>query len=226
ADLVADLRAATPSAAGELLTAGYVDAVGRLSVAARRLQVLTARTVLNWGQRAESWTLRLERRHPRRQLETRIQQVDDATAALVRGVGRGVRDAASRVSSSVSRLLARRPQVALERDRRRLVELRRRLAVAVSRHRDRLRSRLDQAGQSLRLLSPLQVLERGYSLTFDPSTGQLVRRVDGLRPGQRLETRLASGRVGSVVERVDPGTPPIAPDPGESTGSVGSSGSV
>ena len=220
ADLVADLRAATPSAAGELLTAGYVDAVGRLSVAARRLRVLTARTVLNWGQRAESWTLRLERRHPRRQLETRIQQVDDATAALVRGVGRGVRDAASRVSSSVSRLLARRPQVALERDRRRLFELRRRLAVAVSRHRDRLRSRSDQAGQSLRLLSPLQVLERGYSLTFDPSTGQLVRRVDGLRPGQRLETRLASGRVESVVERVDPGTPPIAPEPGESAESM------
>ncbi|MFZ9853736.1 MAG: exodeoxyribonuclease VII large subunit [Limisphaerales bacterium] len=205
ADLVADLRAATPSAAGELLTAGYVEAVGRLSVAARRLRVLTARTILTWGQRAESWVLRLERRHPRRQLETRIQQLDDTMAALVRGAGRGVRDAGSQVSSVVSRLLARRPQVVLERDRRRLLDVRRRLAAAVSRHRDRLRSRSDRAAQSLRLLSPLQVLERGYSLTFEPSTGQLVRRVEGLRPGQRLQTRLADGVVDSVVEQVTPG---------------------
>ena len=204
-DLVADLRAATPSAAAELLTAGYVEAVGRLSIAARRLRVLTARTILTWGQRAESWCLRLERRHPRRQLETRIQQLDDTTAALVRGVGRGVRDAGTQVSSVVSRLLARRPQVVLDRDRRRLLEIRRRLASAVSRHQDRLRSRSDRASQSLRLLSPLQVLERGYSLTFDPSTGQLVRQVDGLRPGQHLQTRLSTGVVDSVVEQVMPG---------------------
>ena len=220
ADLVADLRAATPSAAGELLTAGYVEAVGRLSVAARRLRVLTARTILTWGQRAESWGLRLERRHPRRQLETRIQQLDDTTADLVRGVGRGVRDTVSRVSSVVSRLLARRPQVVLERDRRRLLEVQRRLATAASRHRDRLRSRSDRAAQSLRLLSPLQVLERGYSLTFDPSTGQLVHRIDGLRPGQRLQTRLATGVVDSVVEQVTPGNPTIAPGPEPSAGWV------
>jgi exodeoxyribonuclease VII large subunit len=49
------------------------------------------------------------------------------------------------------------------------------------------------------------VLERGYSLTFEPSTGQLVRRVEGLRPGQRLQTRLADGVVDSVVEQVTPG---------------------
>ena len=220
ADLVADLRAATPSAAGELLTAGYVDAVGRLSVAARRLRVLTARTVLGKGQQVESWTLRLERRHPRRQLETRIQQVDDVTTALVRGAGRGVRDSVSRVSSVVSRLLARRPQAVLERDRQRLLELRRRLATGVSRQFDRLQSRSDRAGQSLRLLSPLQVLERGYSLTFDSITGQLVRRVDGVNPGQRLRTQLASGTVESVVERRVPGPPATAPGPGAMAESV------
>ena len=120
-------------------------------------------------------------------------------------MGRGVRDASSRVSSAVSRLLARRPQVVLQRDRRRLLEVQRRLAAAMSRHRDRLWSRSDRAAQSLRLLSPLQVLERGYSLTFDPSTGQLVRRVEGLRSGQRLQTRLADGLVDSVVEQVTPG---------------------
>lgn len=220
ADLVADLRAATPSAAGELLTAGYVEAVGRLAVAARRLRVLTACTILTLGQRAESWGLRLERRHPRRQLETRIQQLDNTTAALVRGMGRGVRDTGSRVSSVVSRLLARRPQVVLERDRRRLLEVQRRLVAAVSRHRDRLLSRSDRVAQSLRLLSPLQVLERGYSLTFDLSTGKLVRRIDGLRPGQRLQTRLSTGVVDSVVEQVAPGNPTIANPSGLSTGSV------
>lgn len=51
----------------------------------------------------------------------------------------------------------------------------------------------------LRLLSPQNVLDRGYSLTFDADTGTLVRSADALSPGSRLRTRLASGEVSSQV---------------------------
>ncbi len=53
-------------------------------------------------------------------------------------------------------------------------------------------------------LSPLKVLGRGYSLTRRESNGEIVRKADDLRVGERIETLLMEGRLGSLVERVDP----------------------
>jgi exodeoxyribonuclease VII large subunit len=48
-------------------------------------------------------------------------------------------------------------------------------------------------------LSPLGVLERGYSLTRDEKTGQLIKNSATLVPGQRIVTRFASGEATSDV---------------------------
>jgi exodeoxyribonuclease VII large subunit len=52
----------------------------------------------------------------------------------------------------------------------------------------------------LRLLSPTNVLERGYSVTFDAETGQVIRDATEVKPGQRLKTRLKQGEIRSVAE--------------------------
>ncbi len=52
----------------------------------------------------------------------------------------------------------------------------------------------------LRLLSPEQVLARGYSITRDAASGNVIRRAEEVRAGQKLKTRLASGEIGSVVK--------------------------
>ena len=56
----------------------------------------------------------------------------------------------------------------------------------------------------LRLLSPENVLARGYSITTDDVTGRVIRAAGEVKPGQRLKTKLQSGVVKSVVEEVDP----------------------
>ncbi len=55
-----------------------------------------------------------------------------------------------------------------------------------------LESRLSRAGEKLTLLSPFNVLERGYSLTTDAS-GNVVRDASLLAPGDRLHARFAHG---------------------------------
>jgi exodeoxyribonuclease VII large subunit len=68
---------------------------------------------------------------------------------------------------------------------------------------DRLAERKEgvaRLGDGLRLLSPLSVLQRGYSITLDAESGAVVRDAAGLAPGRRLKTRLARGEVASVVE--------------------------
>jgi exodeoxyribonuclease VII large subunit len=57
----------------------------------------------------------------------------------------------------------------------------------------------------LRLLGPENVLARGYSITSDAATGQVLRAANEAKPGQRLKTRLKSGEVRSVVEKPNDG---------------------
>jgi len=202
ADFVADLRAATPSAAAEIITAGYVLAAGRLLESTRRLHWMFGRTFEDLQTRTEALLSRLSRMHPRRHLEARAQRLDDLSLALGRGARRRLREAQVTVGSTSRRLADRRPAVLLALNRRELGDVGRRLARAGRRQWDQYGLRLERAQRALGLLSPLNVLERGYSLTFEAATGRLLRTAGEASPGQRLRTRLGSGEVESVVAAV------------------------
>jgi exodeoxyribonuclease VII large subunit len=62
-----------------------------------------------------------------------------------------------------------------------------------------LNDRLAKSASGLRLLSPQQVLERGYSITLDAATGRVIRTAAEVLPGQPLTTRLAAGQIESTV---------------------------
>lgn len=101
-----------------------------------------------------------------------------------------------------SRALAR--PLELVHDRERMVdELSERLRRAIGRQIERARHRLEGAGCTINALSPLKVLNRGYSLTRSTSTGKILRVATEVSAGERIETRLAQGRVTSIVEAVE-----------------------
>lgn len=54
----------------------------------------------------------------------------------------------------------------------------------------------------LEALSPLAILKRGYSITLQLPNGRVVRDVQGLRPGDAIETRLYNGRLISEVKEI------------------------
>ena len=85
-------------------------------------------------------------------------------------------------------------------ERQRLGGQRRRLARVVGealvQRRQQVRARRDQ----LEALSPLRVLERGYSITMEAASGAVLTDPASVRSGQRLRTRLAQGLVISTVE--------------------------
>ena len=74
-------------------------------------------------------------------------------------------------------------------------------------HKDRLnilminghRNRFATLEARLRLLSPANVLDRGYSITMDDATGKIIRDRSELKQGQLLKTRLKMGEIRSVV---------------------------
>jgi exodeoxyribonuclease VII large subunit len=135
-------------------------------------------------------------------LEARSQRLDDAVESLRREVARSVRILGRVLDGHRQRMLSQRPRMRVKAGQQELLRLRSALAAIPSRELLRRRQRLDGLVARLRLLSPQNVLDRGYSLTLDAETGAVVRDVSGLIPGKRLHTRLQSGEVSSVVTRV------------------------
>lgn len=199
-DFVADLRAATPSAAAELITEGPFASRQFVAEAAQRLRLLARQRVEAERDHLLQLAQRLVRVHPRRQLRDKAQYVDDLQTALVRCVRQGWRERRLAWQTLQQRLSRLRPALLLTQRRERLRELQRRFLEQSRRQVDQRRNLLVQLQSRLRLLSPDNVLSRGYSITTDASTGQVVRAASETKSGQRLKTRLKSGEVQSIVE--------------------------
>jgi exodeoxyribonuclease VII large subunit len=199
-DFVADFRAATPSAAAELITEGpfasrqfVADAAHRLGQLVRQRLDLDRDDLLQLAQR-------LVRVHPRRQLRERAQQVDDLQNALLRCVRQGWRDQRTKWQTLQQRLARLKPSAVLALRRQTLRDLERRLRDQSRQNVKRKQASLEPLQARLGLLSPDNVLARGYSITTDELTGKVLRAASETQPGQRLKTKLKSGEVRSVVE--------------------------
>jgi exodeoxyribonuclease VII large subunit len=102
-----------------------------------------------------------------------------------------------------------RPEVWLGEYARRLDELHLRATQAIRRHGEAARARLAELAARLEALSPLAVLQRGYSLTTDAATGRLLLAPEDTAPGRTILTRLAQGQLLSRVEQITPASPTL-----------------
>ncbi|MGA2788459.1 MAG: exodeoxyribonuclease VII large subunit [Verrucomicrobiota bacterium] len=178
-DFVADMRAATPSAAAEIITEGVF--------ASRQL--------------VTDLTQRMARVHPRRRLNELLQQLDDLQTGLLRCTRQGTKERQVAWQNLAERLLRVRPAQLLKQRRESVVVSRRRLRELAHAGLRNGRSRFEAAGARLRLLGPEQVLARGYSITMDAATGRVLRKAVEVKGGQKLKTRLKAGEVLSRAEK-------------------------
>ncbi len=201
ADLVADLRAATPSAAAELAVPGrrelerrWQRATDQLARAASR-RIERARDVLALRSGALA--------SPARLIDRRRQLLDDRSAALQRALDRALRRRAGRLQALTLRLAQREPSATLARKRSDLdllvAKLRARWQSAVQAR----RLALGRTVASLSALSPLAVLARGYSIVQD-AEGVALREAGQTEVGARIGVRLHRGRLQARVEAVEP----------------------
>ncbi|HWZ86409.1 MAG TPA: exodeoxyribonuclease VII large subunit [Thermoanaerobaculia bacterium] len=214
ADLVADLRAPTPSAAAELVVERKDEIVRRLS--SGRLQLL----------RAMRGRLALERSHlvacgrsdglvgfPRRVAQWR-EAVSQGRDALVLELERRPAEYAARVAAA-RRLLEDFARVAqLPRRRDRVGNLRSLLVERAGRRLERRRGRLGESARKLEILSPLAVLARGYAVAYRSGATAPITASSQVEIGERIRVRLHEGELGAVVREGGrlPGAGPLFAD--------------
>jgi len=193
ADLAADLRAPTPTAAAELAAPARDELVARLAQTEARLRRGAERLLQTRAQRLDHLALRLGQ--PGRALAGQAHRLDALAARLQRAVGQQRRREAERLPQRADRL-ARALRDALQR---------RGWA-------------LERSAQRLQALDPARVLQRGYAWVED-AAGRPVTRAAALAAGQRVQAVWADGRAQAQVLAVQPGGAPddiagISPAPG------------
>ncbi|NMG14626.1 exodeoxyribonuclease VII large subunit [Aromatoleum bremense] len=198
ADFAADLRAATPTGAAELASAGYHEARRHIASLGRTLAAALHYRLDTFAQRLDRAAFRLV--HPRERLAGAQERVARLGTRLAAALSRRLERLEARHEQLRLRLEARRPD--LDREAERCARLASRLAFAGERLIDRQGERLAGLAAHLQHLAPHAVLARGYSITRD-AHGHILRTSADVCPGARVSVELATGRLHATVNRTD-----------------------
>ncbi|MBN1609177.1 MAG: exodeoxyribonuclease VII large subunit [Polyangiaceae bacterium] len=196
ADLVADVRAATPSQAAELVIADNQARVELLSGLLRQLTMAMRARI--GDDRARLQKMRNSMSDPRFVIVERQMALDDLRLRAERQIRRHLSRWRLAVQGLSGRVSAQHPRVVVARARTRLDPLKLRLRAAGTRRFELAKGQLADRASRLEALSPLAVLARGYALVTDEA-GRAVRRATDVAPGDRLEVRVARGRLRARV---------------------------
>lgn len=181
-DMVADIRMPTPSAAAELVAWPASDWLERTrELRGRAVQLLQQR--LRSLEEAVRW---FTRAHGFRQMRLRVreltQRLDEALRMLPVGLRYRIDVAGSNLGEARG-LLVHGMEILIERRFFRLEQLKRTACA----------------------LGPVAVLARGYAIARRPSAGPVVRKAEGLEPGEKLEVYFHEGKADVIVEDTGPG---------------------
>jgi exodeoxyribonuclease VII large subunit len=201
ADFVADLRAATPSAAAELVSPDVAALVRHLRQLERRLAVHLRHAL---GQRARELGLLCRRLvSPRRRIEQHMQRLDELRERLPQALDLQLRLRRGELRALRARLDARSPRQELRALDLRLVQLGHRLHEAARHGLERRAQVLARLSALLAAVGPQATLDRGYAIVTD-ATGRVIKDAAGLAAGDRIGARLARGVLEAVVDRIQP----------------------
>lgn len=199
-DFVADLRAPTPSAAGELVIRSrqeieeQAEALRLRLARAMRYRLLMAKQALT--ELAQHGTFA----RVTDGLNQRQQRLDDLRFRLEKAQRRLIEQYWRRwehASAAVRHYDARRVLGGMKRD---LQSRRDAMLSAIGKLLLRRRARFEQLERQLAALSPLAILERGYALIFN-ADGTVVKDAKDVEAGGEISARLARGTLTARVEK-------------------------
>jgi len=195
ADLAADARAATPSAAAELLVADASERRATLGHLRQRLETSMRHHLVDSRQRLGQ--LQRQLGHPSRMVHEQAQRFDELGRSLERAMHRHMTARRTLLEQARRQLDGQHPRTRLHDARLRLSTLQPRLQAATRRAVDRREKRLRGLTAQLDAMSPLAVLSRGYAIAT--RDGHVLTDADSVRPGDNVDVRLHRGVLKTTV---------------------------
>jgi exodeoxyribonuclease VII large subunit len=202
ADFAADLRAATPSAAAELVAAQEDQICSTLAELGRTLSRLVRFKIVKARTRVQERALSQVFDEVRSRMRNARIETNSATHRLQLQMNRAVKEARGRADAVSFQLSPARLQTRLANARMRFDVAHNSCTDSINTKLESAHTRLGLAAISLDALSPLAVLERGYAIAQSQS-GTLLRDAESASVGDSIRVRLAKGRLDARVEGIE-----------------------
>ena len=193
ADFTADLRAPTPSAAAELVVPVKSDILNRINEL--KYDLFKAIQQYTRNSRMDLDMLTKQLKNPRQHIEELRLKIDHLVNRLVTQLLHRQEREQNRKMHIVSRLNTSNPIRYIENYKEKLELIELSLLNIMQKIHDKSRYRLKNLDTALKALSPMSVLQRGYSITRTAGNGKqrIVKNADSVKADQKLEILLAKG---------------------------------
>lgn len=193
ADFVADVRAATPTAAAELVSQHAVLLPERLETYERRMLAGAVNCLRRLSERVERAASSRTLAEPGRAIALYGQRIDEWERTLRSSLAVRLERRLRALSGLQIRLARQAPAERLRSVGIHLEALADRQARAVRRVLEAAAGRLEHDGVRLSLLDPLSIMRRGFAVVYRQPVGQVVTLVDAVQPGDSVHVRLSDG---------------------------------
>ncbi len=202
ADFVADVRAATPSAAAELVSRDKLEQIKSLQVQEQYLCMAIDYYLMRRREFLNKRYQRLQAQHPQAKLAKQLNRLLTGRHALFENIQQYLLRQSYRHNLLDKRLVAVSPQHKIVYYGQRLEQKQQQLLNLMQKRLTDAKHQFVLKTSQLNSVSPLATLDRGYSVTTDQQQ-KVIRSVEQVSIGDCISTQLKTGRLISQVVEID-----------------------
>ena len=195
-------RSPTPTGAAELAVPHIQELVERVMNRETRLMRAMREKVFFQQERYQRLIRSYAFRYPRKLYEQKLEQVDKLTESLTRGAGKLYASKNDALVQLKRRLDRSHPEelrkLSAERHQRSTRDLNRAMTAVLSEK----RKEFNGIVSTLEALSPLKIMDRGYSLAYTDE-GELIKTVTQVKPERKINVKLSDGSIQCIVTDIE-----------------------
>ncbi|GEN45278.1 exodeoxyribonuclease VII large subunit [Alkalibacillus haloalkaliphilus] len=201
-DLVADLRAPTPTAAAELAVPSLDELHKQVEVTSHRLQQQMKQKVNTLNERLNSLRNAYAFKYPVHLTRQKEQDLDRVVLQLNKNIKQAVHMKKQNLNSSYDQLVAHSPSNLLKEKRNQTNYVTEKLNQVMASNHKQKQHEFNTQIEKLSILSPLETMKRGYSIAYNEND-DIVKSTKSVETGGLLKVSFTDGQVVSQVQRVE-----------------------
>lgn len=201
-DFVADVRAATPTAAAELVTPDQQHYVNQLGGLLQRLKNCQRNILNEKSQHIDNLARRVI--HPQAALQSKQQRLDELNSRLLSLQARRLSADKQLIQQMEARINANTPIHKMTLLKKQLEQFTQSLDNSINRTMVNQSTKLQQLSAHINAVNPLAVLERGYSITATSAQmNKVVTDAAELTEGDAVHVKFSKGSANCIVQHVN-----------------------
>lgn len=201
ADFTADVRAATPSAAAEIIAPHQDDLLATLEQYKNSLFFSLQDQLTTFQQSIDWLTQRLQFSHPKQSIQRSAERLMELKRRAFSTIKLQLYTQHDLLNKLTLRFENQSPKSRLQESRLKLTNLHKDLNRCVLHQLDLGNQRLAALCRTLDAVSPLGTLNRGYAIVSNAKNGQIIQHTDQVAEQEKILIQLATGRLSARIDK-------------------------